>query len=368
MPITKEELLRQHAEGNIPEFNGGLRAANYIVVNTEGNANLKSYTTLHGACHTETRRRVGPRTIAVITFADPETADHEGLIKFYNWFMNETCFSKCFLVKDAALSLKNGFVVDPSACTGQEFLAAVQVCRLTTSEHKLQMRALGEIIRNDISTLPMGVLMMLILGLKVSVDEHDTLVADAGILDPQRAGTGYFQLSGSDHLPFPREINCDEQIKILTTNKQRGASTQNDPFTLNSTWPPGSATFWIGSKNREGNFLGGRTNWRQVFQDCVNSLPTNLNEVKIETKEKKPYDDPFIESTKKMLEKIWIRRGTASRTTFSLSVWEEAIEKILEGTEAQQPQVEARGRAVEAGAGRLPIAPQFGAVADEWAN
>lgn len=113
-----------------------------------------------GACHAGVNSVIQRETaVAVITMADKDLVDNRGAVQFYDWLINKSFFSDVFLCKDPVLSLKYGFVkkIDVSAA---KWLGAAQFARLSTSEFKLNMKAVYDILASGFDIHPIFLLVL----------------------------------------------------------------------------------------------------------------------------------------------------------------------------------------------------------------
>jgi len=233
-----QTLLKQHSEGFYERVFGqyyGTQNAmtGYIVHVDDPEGGIVDRSKVVGACHasvnTAIRRDIA---LAVITMADKSLETNEGAVQYYDWLINKSFFSDVFLCKDPVLSLRYGFVkrVDISAA---KWLGAAQLSRLSTSEFRLNMKAVYDILASGFDIHPM-LLTMLATELSFSSDGKKINSGRTSRVAPLARSMVSTQYS---HLPFyvlDTVNKIKEACKDDTT--KRFDWIEQTPFNV-SRWP-----------------------------------------------------------------------------------------------------------------------------------
>lgn len=155
-----QTLLQQHANGFYDSafetrWGSGNAMTGYAIHSTDLPDSIYTTKLASGACHASINSILNRDTaLAVITMADRTLTDNPGAVQFYDWLINKSFFSDVFLCKDPVLSLRHGFVkrLDISAA---KWLGAAQMSRLSTSEFKVHMKAVYDILASGFDIHPM---------------------------------------------------------------------------------------------------------------------------------------------------------------------------------------------------------------------
>jgi hypothetical protein len=235
------QILEAHAKGSFEEFHD--KAAKHVtyslIINNDG-----SRSTAMGPCHACVDRALKrDRAVAVITYTDNTLVNNPGAIAYYDWLINKSFFSDVFLCKDAALSLRYGFVkkIDVNAA---KWLGAAQLCRLPTSEYKSCAIAMYDILASGWEIHPM---LLTFLACTASFSSNGKVIsANHNVLANYKA---YFSNTQTTHLPFTGVSSNAELIEFCRDdpNKEIAAALSTVNF-KNSKWPSGS--HGILTKNR----------------------------------------------------------------------------------------------------------------------
>jgi hypothetical protein len=210
-----QTLLVKHAAGGFEcAFQNSRGSAScmtgYIVHDTDPEQGYVKSMLVHGACHAAVSSSIKrEKALAVITMADNTLVNNEGAIKFYDWLINKSFFSDVFLCKDPVLSLKYGFVkqIDVSAA---KWLGAAQLCRLSTSEFKVWMHAVYDILASDFDIHPM-LLVVLATELCFTTDKKVIKATRAAKLQSIASS---FYCANSSHLPLAY-VNHEKILKDI---------------------------------------------------------------------------------------------------------------------------------------------------------
>jgi hypothetical protein len=141
--------------------------------------------------------------------ADRRLVNNQGAVMFYDWLINKSFFADVFLCKDPVLSLQHGFVkrVDVSAA---KWLGAAQLARLSTSEFKINMHAVYDILASGFDIHP-TLLVILATELGLVTDKKTIKVQKLGSLDYAKRA---LSCTHSSHLPFCH-ADTPETLKAL---------------------------------------------------------------------------------------------------------------------------------------------------------
>lgn len=189
-----QTLLLQHAEGAFDRVFSANNAGYVVKATTVRETDTGPVPgRLHlGPCHACVSREMHrPSTIAVITASDPTLVDNPGAVAFYDWLINRSFFSPVFLCKDPVLSLKNGFLkrVDVNA---SRWLGAAQLSRLATSEYKLSMKAVYDVLASGYKIHPL--LLVLLSSNQYWSTNGKQVHAKSGYTDTMTYNNGYTHL------------------------------------------------------------------------------------------------------------------------------------------------------------------------------
>lgn len=238
-------LVRQHAEGFYDTVFQNYRGSQSAMVGYVVHDNDETYPLgfntnklVTGACHASVNNAiVRDKALAVITMADASLAENEGALQFYDWLINKSFFSDVFLCKDPVLSLRHGFVkrVDVSAA---KWLGAAQLSRLSTSEFKLYMHAVYDVLASGLEIHPL-LMLMLATELNLTSDKKMILCNRPGRLNNI---SDLFYSHNSAHLPFIYAATAECLQELCKDDPTRGFTwvRDHDKLFTEMRWPNGS--------------------------------------------------------------------------------------------------------------------------------
>jgi len=213
--MNLQDVLVKHAAGFYDQaFDGlwdsGSVMTGYIVHDNDPADGINTRSKISGACHASVNTYIHrPTAVAVITMADRKLVDNPGAVAYYDWLINRSFFADVFACKDPILSLNHGFVkqIDVSAA---KWLGAAQLCRLSTSEFKNQMKAVYDVIASGFDIHPA---LLTVLATELNwVSDRKTIKATRSARI-NNIHTSFYS-GNSSHLPFVY-LETEEVLKDL---------------------------------------------------------------------------------------------------------------------------------------------------------
>lgn len=235
-----ETLLKKHSAGLYDAVFDSYRGSgncvtSYSVHSTEPEHGYERKYIGQGACHAVINRTIDrPTALAVITMADRTLETNKGAILFYDWLINKSFFSDVFLCKDPVLSLKYGFVkrLDISAA---KWLGAAQLSRLSTSEFKIIMKAVYDILASGFEIHPM---LLLLIATEFSFQTDGKIIKTLKKARIDQLTREVFYCYNSSHLPF-NVVNNKEILKEICKDDPNKEITHAPYLELfnRASWP-----------------------------------------------------------------------------------------------------------------------------------
>jgi len=142
----------------------------------------------------------------IYTTTNPAIGEQPGVIMFFDWLVNKSCFRELFITKDPVVCAKQGTIMT-TECDPKLFLNASQLCRLPTSEFIAEFAMLTSILEDFGDIHPL--LLLLVIRNLAGV------ITNEGVYWLNSPGNQF--LNTSHHLPV-LGITTEENLKVYCDN------------------------------------------------------------------------------------------------------------------------------------------------------